>query len=414
MPAARGRPPRRDAGDRLEVARDLRRGAAGPAGAGRGARARRGIGARKLPRSPRRCGRFRLRMHVSRSTPPHARRLRASRPPGRRPGPAPDARPRRTAVRPRRPAPPVVTPTPAPTRPAPVDARCACASTPRTAPTARSSPSRARRSASRARCGPPSPASATVVQIRRGGKVVKRMADPLRRPRRLQAEVKLRKLGRLNVRAIHAGTRAAARRRSEAQAGVRCSSRRCGYGSSGPLVQLFPRGLDRCSTRRAPSPASTTPASAARVMAYRKVNGLRADRDADAADRPRRAGRQGRLQGRATPTLGQPRRGRPLPQVLALVDGEQAHPRLPHVIGRAGDADRSSGRSAFYSKTIGTNAKGMVDSNYFIRGYAIHGYASVPPYNASHGCLRVPIPDARNDLQLDRPRRQDPRRRLGG
>jgi lipoprotein-anchoring transpeptidase ErfK/SrfK len=37
----------------------------------------------------------------------------------------------------------------------------------------------------------------------------------------------------------------------------------------------------------------------------------------------------------------------------------------------------------------------MVDSNYFIRGYAIHGYASVPPYNASHGCLRVPIMNAR-------------------
>jgi lipoprotein-anchoring transpeptidase ErfK/SrfK len=37
----------------------------------------------------------------------------------------------------------------------------------------------------------------------------------------------------------------------------------------------------------------------------------------------------------------------------------------------------------------------MVDSNYFIRGYAIHGYASVPTYPASHGCLRVPIPNAR-------------------
>jgi len=49
----------------------------------------------------------------------------------------------------------------------------------------------------------------------------------------------------------------------------------------------------------------------------------------------------------------------------------------------------------FYSKTIGTNGEGMVDSNYFIRGYAIHGYYDVPTYNASHGCLRVPIPDAR-------------------
>jgi lipoprotein-anchoring transpeptidase ErfK/SrfK len=37
----------------------------------------------------------------------------------------------------------------------------------------------------------------------------------------------------------------------------------------------------------------------------------------------------------------------------------------------------------------------MVDSSYFIRGYAIHGYESVPTYPASHGCFRVTVPDAR-------------------
>ncbi len=47
-----------------------------------------------------------------------------------------------------------------------------------------------------------------------------------------------------------------------------------------------------------------------------------------------------------------------------------------------------------YEKSFGVNSEGMVDSNYFIRGYAIHGYAEVPTYAASHGCLRVPIPDA--------------------
>jgi L,D-transpeptidase-like protein len=52
------------------------------------------------------------------------------------------------------------------------------------------------------------------------------------------------------------------------------------------------------------------------------------------------------------------------------------------------------GRFRVYSKTPGVNTEGMVDSNYFIRGYAIHGYAEVPTYAASHGCLRVPIPDA--------------------
>jgi hypothetical protein len=52
------------------------------------------------------------------------------------------------------------------------------------------------------------------------------------------------------------------------------------------------------------------------------------------------------------------------------------------------------GRFQVYVKTPGTNSEGMVDSNYFIRGYAIHGYAEVPVYAASHGCLRIPIPNA--------------------
>lgn len=30
--------------------------------------------------------------------------------------------------------------------------------------------------------------------------------------------------------------------------------------------------------------------------------------------------------------------------------------------------------------------------NYFYKGYAVHGYASVPAYPASHGCVRITIP----------------------
>jgi peptidoglycan hydrolase-like protein with peptidoglycan-binding domain len=52
------------------------------------------------------------------------------------------------------------------------------------------------------------------------------------------------------------------------------------------------------------------------------------------------------------------------------------------------------GHFQVYLKTPGVNSEEMVDSNYFIRGYAIHGYPEVPTYAASHGCLRVPIPDA--------------------
>ena len=54
------------------------------------------------------------------------------------------------------------------------------------------------------------------------------------------------------------------------------------------------------------------------------------------------------------------------------------------------------GRFRVYRKQPGTNSHGMVDSSYFFRGYAIHGYASVPNFPASHGCLRVPIRYARS------------------
>jgi len=70
--------------------------------------------------------------------------------------------------------------------------------------------------------------------------------------------------------------------------------------------------------------------------------------------------------------------------VRALYTMSSGKPSTPTVIGHF----------HVYSKTFGTNSEGMVDSNYFIRGYAIHGYAEVPTYAASHGCLRVPIPNA--------------------
>jgi peptidoglycan hydrolase-like protein with peptidoglycan-binding domain len=71
-------------------------------------------------------------------------------------------------------------------------------------------------------------------------------------------------------------------------------------------------------------------------------------------------------------------------RVYRIYTTSSGKPSTPTVIGRF----------RVYLKTPGENSEGMVDSNYFIRGYAIHGYAEVPTYAASHGCLRVPIPDA--------------------
>jgi hypothetical protein len=81
-------------------------------------------------------------------------------------------------------------------------------------------------------------------------------------------------------------------------------------------------------------------------------------------------------------------------QVLAEIEpGGRVH-RLYTMSSGKPSTPTVIGRFQVYRKEPGVNAEGMVDSNYFIRGYAIHGYPEVPTYAASHGCLRVPIPDA--------------------
>ena len=80
---------------------------------------------------------------------------------------------------------------------------------------------------------------------------------------------------------------------------------------------------------------------------------------------------------------------------MALLERQRVY-RIYAVSSGKASTPTVLGRFRIYSKTIGTNAKGMVDSSYFIGGYAIHGYVSVPTFPASHGCVRVPIPNARS------------------
>ena len=49
------------------------------------------------------------------------------------------------------------------------------------------------------------------------------------------------------------------------------------------------------------------------------------------------------------------------------------------------------GRFHVYRLGPGGSLNGMYYSLYFLRGFAIHGYHSVPPYQASHGCVRTPL-----------------------
>lgn len=49
------------------------------------------------------------------------------------------------------------------------------------------------------------------------------------------------------------------------------------------------------------------------------------------------------------------------------------------------------GRWRIYSKVPGFLPSGMFYSSFFLRGFAIHGFPSVPTYPASHGCVRTPM-----------------------
>jgi L,D-transpeptidase catalytic domain len=80
-------------------------------------------------------------------------------------------------------------------------------------------------------------------------------------------------------------------------------------------------------------------------------------------------------------------------QVLVLAQRGRPY-RVYHTSSGTPVTPTVFGSYRFYRQDLGTNSKGMVHSSYFIGGYAIHGYPSVPNYPASHGCLRVPIPNA--------------------
>jgi hypothetical protein len=80
-------------------------------------------------------------------------------------------------------------------------------------------------------------------------------------------------------------------------------------------------------------------------------------------------------------------------QVLYVVRGGEIS--LVSPVSTAGIAGyyTPEGRFAIYRKVVGYDPSPLgvlLNPMYFVGGYAIHGNPSVPPYPASHGCVRVP------------------------
>ncbi len=200
------------------------------------------------------------------------------------------------------------------------------------------------------------------------------------------------KTGRLVVRAVHEATPALGELSAVGRS-VDVLPRRVGPSSGRSSVRALQRRLSRLGYvvgARGSYDARTARA----VLAFRKVSGMARTTNAS-TDVMRAIAR-----GRGTFRIRFPRHGRHIEadlsrQVIALVAGGRVA-RIYPVSSGAPSTPTVLGSFRVYSKTPGTNAKGMVDSAYFIRGYATHGYPSVPVFPASHGCLRVPIPDARS------------------
>ena len=164
-------------------------------------------------------------------------------------------------------------------------------------------------------------------------------------------------------------------------------------GARGTKVRLLQSGL-RALGFPTGSGGYFDDATARSVLAFRKTNSL--GRDFRASSGVVRMV----FEGRGRYRLRYPKAGKHVEadisrQVLVLADKGRAI-RTYHTSSGAPATPTIRGAYRFYMKQPGTNAKGMVHSSYFIRGYAIHGFASVPLYNASHGCLRVPVPNARS------------------
>jgi L,D-transpeptidase catalytic domain len=183
------------------------------------------------------------------------------------------------------------------------------------------------------------------------------------------------------------------------QAGARAASRRfrlrfpsLTQGDRGRAVKLLHRLL-RKRGYRSPKGRHFIRATASAVLAFRKVNRMVPTRQASPAVLSRL------LRGRGAFKLRHPGAGRHVEvdlrrQVMVLARRGKARYTF-HVSTGKWSTSTDRGHFRFYRRQPGYNSLRMLDSVYYNGGEAIHGYRSVPPYPASHGCIRSPIADAR-------------------
>jgi hypothetical protein len=196
--------------------------------------------------------------------------------------------------------------------------------------------------------------------------------------------------GHITVRASHRATAQQATMVAKGR-GVDVLPLRAVPGSRGLAVRTLQRRLKALGYVIG-APGLYDARTARAVLAFRKVSGMARTQIAGTDVFRRLAHGGGRFKVRF-PQHGKHVEADLSLQVLALIRGSKVERIYPISSGKP-STPTILGTFKVYSKTPGTNAKGMIFSSYFHGGYAIHGYAEVPVFPASHGCLRAPVPDA--------------------
>jgi len=232
------------------------------------------------------------------------------------------------------------------------------------------------------------------ITIKRGRKVVKEGRETVASPDGASGEFAIdyrtRKRGMLTVAVKVLGPDGQPGKASAPLriAVVRPRARR---GSRGPFVRFVRARL--AAMHYAVSGGSRfSDATARAVLAYRKVNGMSRTRGVNRGIATRLAEGKGAFRPRHGG--GKHVEADISRQLLALIGGNGDVERVYHMSSGKSSTPTVLGTFHFYMKQPGTNGKRMVHSSYFIRGYAIHGFNPVPTSPASHGCIRVPIPNA--------------------
>jgi len=197
--------------------------------------------------------------------------------------------------------------------------------------------------------------------------------------------------GRMRVLAAHSGTAQQATFSGATPDVTVISSATLVTGARGASVWVLQRALGALHYA-VPQSGYFDEATADAVIAYRKVTGLARVGYADAGMLRRLSHGEGAFHVRF------PQDGRHVEANLSLqVIAEIEHGKVVNIYPTSSGKPSTPtvlGHFKVYEKSPGFNSEEMYDSNYFISGYAIHGYPEVPTYAASHGCLRVPNLDA--------------------